>query len=354
MGSAVAVTRSPLASLAHGRGSLVRALVLAGPRRRRPRRCAPPSTRCCATTRRSPGRTSTRWLAADTRASTAHRFFHWPLEFADVFYDESGRVPERAGLRRRDRQSAVGNAAARSERRTERANPEPRNLGTAEPRPDALRPRLRPLPERAIAATSTCTSPFSSARSRSRSPADASAWCCRGASRPTTARRIFGRRLLDRSTLDTIVGLDNADAIFPIHRGLRFVVVVAGAGGRTREVRARFGIRTTAELDALPARDDPAASAYPIRLTPAQLALVGGRTRRIPDARSTTGPRPARRMSPALSAARQSRGVESPVRTRAQRDRRSRGRSARPACRRSRASTSRRSLAVVDRRPGCT
>ena len=53
-------------------------------------------------------------------------------------------------------------------------------------------------------------------------------------------------------------------------------------------MRARFGIRTNAELDALPARDDPATSAYPIRLTPAQLALVGGRTRRIPDARSKT------------------------------------------------------------------
>ena len=46
-------------------------------------------------------------------------------------------------------------------------------------------------------------------------------------------------RLLDRSTLDTVVGLDNADAIFPIHRGMRFVVVVAGAGGRTaRSARA--------------------------------------------------------------------------------------------------------------------
>jgi hypothetical protein len=95
-------------------------------------------------------------------------------------------------------------------------------------------------------------------------------------------------RLLDRSTTDTVVGLDNADALFPIHRGMRFVVVVASAGGRTHELRARFGVRSNAELDALPARDDPAASAYPIRLTPATLARVGGRTRRFPDARSQT------------------------------------------------------------------
>ena len=103
---------SPLASLAHGGRSLVRALVLAAASRRRRPKCAPPSTRSCgddstldARERRRVGSAGAQSLAA------AHRFFHWPLEFADVFYDESGRARQRAGLRRGDRQSAVGDAA---------------------------------------------------------------------------------------------------------------------------------------------------------------------------------------------------------------------------------------------------
>ena len=59
------------------------------------------------------GRANVDALAQPAHAlAAAHRFFHWPLEFADIFYDESGRVRTRARVRRRHRQSAVGNAAA--------------------------------------------------------------------------------------------------------------------------------------------------------------------------------------------------------------------------------------------------
>jgi hypothetical protein len=221
-----------------------------------------------------------RWLSHTHALAATHRFFHWPLEFADIFYDESGRVRSAPGF-----DAVIGNPPWEMLRRDPKEGHgalERRNHSLVRfVRESGLYPSCdrghmnlyQPFLERALSLAKP------GGRVGMILP-----W---GLSADDGAAHLRAR-LLDRSTLDTVVGLDNADAIFPIHRGVRFVVVVAGAGGRTREVRARFGIRTNAELDALPARDDPASSAYPIRLTPAQLALVGGRTRRFPDARSNT------------------------------------------------------------------
>ena len=94
-------------------------------------------------------------------------------------------------------------------------------------------------------------------------------------------------RLLDQAALDTVVGLDNARAIFPIHRGLRFLVAVASPGGPAREVRARFGVKTGDEIAQLPdALDDRGDDrGYPIRLSRGLLEAVSGKARRIPDIR---------------------------------------------------------------------
>ena len=88
--------------------------------------------------------------------------------------------------------------------------------------------------------------------------------------------------LVDAGALDTIVGCDNARGLFPIHRGLRFAVVVATPGGRPRDTHARFGVATTETLEAMTtAQADP----WTTRLDAAQLARLGGPTRRIPDLR---------------------------------------------------------------------
>jgi len=92
--------------------------------------------------------------------------------------------------------------------------------------------------------------------------------------------------LLGRAGVDTIVGLDNRAAMFPIHRGLRFLTIVATPGVPASTIRARFGVTTAAELDALPAREDGTReTAYPIRLSPARLQWLGGRAGRWPDLR---------------------------------------------------------------------
>ena len=255
-----------------------------------------------------------RWLRQTQSLAAAHRFFHWPLEFADVFYDESGQVLREPGfdavignppweMLRRDRE---GNHTAREPR-----NPAPRQArgalspskgGTSEPRPsrDSGRPefgegRNRQLMRfvRESGLYPSCDrghmnlyQPFLERALSLAKPGGRVGMILPWGLSVDDGASSLRARLLDRSTLETVVGLDNADGLFPIHRGVRFVVIVARAGGRTREIRGRFGIRTSAELDGLPARDDPAASAYPIRLTPERLAVIGGRSRRFPDARS--------------------------------------------------------------------
>jgi hypothetical protein len=89
--------------------------------------------------------------------------------------------------------------------------------------------------------------------------------------------------LIDAGAIDTIVGLDNARGLFPIHRGLRFAVMVATPGGAPRDTAAHFGLSTTEAIEALTAsQDEP----LPARLSAQILAKVGGPGRRIPDLRN--------------------------------------------------------------------
>jgi hypothetical protein len=97
------------------------------------------------------------------------------------------------------------------------------------------------------------------------------------------------RRLFETSAVDTLVGLDNADALFPIHRGLRFLVLTTTTGQATREIRARFGVRTAAVLDELPGRAaGPDEAPFPVRLTPTFIRRVGGAALRVPDVRRSS------------------------------------------------------------------
>ena len=92
-------------------------------------------------------------------------------------------------------------------------------------------------------------------------------------------------RLLDTCSLDTIVGLDNSAALFPIHRGTRFLVAVASPRMPPRDIAMRCGIRTSEELDALPDVTVDPRQAFPIRLTRERIETLTGRSRRIPDVR---------------------------------------------------------------------
>lgn len=218
------------------------------------------------------------WLDHARAIARELGFFHWPLEFPDVFYDTTGRPRARPGF-----DAVIGNPPWEMLRRDNDA----RRDGTREPEPRNLVSFLResslyPSCDRGQV---NLYQPFlDRALTLARTGGRVGLILPWGAATDDGAARLRAR-LLDESALDTIVGLDNSAGMFPIHRGLRFLVVVASPGGRTASVRARFGVRTADELDGLPGRDDPARPAYPIRLRSEAIAVVGGSTRRIPDVR---------------------------------------------------------------------
>jgi hypothetical protein len=63
---------------------------------------------------------------------------------------------------------------------------------------------------------------------------------------------LLRQHLFDRCTVDAIIGFDNRDALFPIHRGMRFSLVTATAGGSTSELQSRPAVRSAAVLDDVP------------------------------------------------------------------------------------------------------
>ena len=62
------------------------------------------------------------------------------------------------------------------------------------------------------------------------------------------------RHLLDSSEVDTFVSVENRGGLFPIHRALKFLLVAATSGSRTATLPCRFGVRSPDLLDALPDR----------------------------------------------------------------------------------------------------
>src|SRR5262249_2029641 len=64
--------------------------------------------------------------------------------------------------------------------------------------------------------------------------------------------------LLGRCDVDAIVGFDNRERIFPIHRSQRFVLLTASRGSPTRAIACRLGESSPAILEAV--GDEPAAT----------------------------------------------------------------------------------------------
>ena len=74
------------------------------------------------------------------------------------------------------------------------------------------------------------------------------------------------RHLFHRCSVDTWLGFENRDAIFPIHRSVRFTIVCATNSGSTERLNIKCGMRQGSDLDrfATVAAEDPAGSTIPI------------------------------------------------------------------------------------------
>ena len=92
------------------------------------------------------------------------------------------------------------------------------------------------------------------------------------------------RLLLYSCDTDTLVGIENRAGVFPIHRGVRFLLATGTKGSPSSNIRCRFGVRDPNTLERLDEQRPD--EAFPITITPALLDRLSGPGLQIPDFRS--------------------------------------------------------------------
>ena len=240
-----------------------------------------------------------RWLSTSERIASSLSFFHWPLEFPDVFFSADGGVRPSPGF-----DAVIGNPPWEMLRQDDRAD-----APASDRSADLTFVRRSGLYRRCGRGHVNLYQPFverclSIARAGGRV----------GLVLPWSFAVDDGtaelrREVLDRCRIDAIVGLDNAVGMFPIHRGLRFAAVtLTKSPPSSATIRARFGVRGADEIDALPDIDDGDDARTWMRLDRIFLTTVGGPARRIPDIRRPTDVSWLRRLFTELPALGDARG----------------------------------------------
>jgi hypothetical protein len=221
-----------------------------------------------------------RWLAESRAEASARRFFHWTLEFPEVFYSDSG-VPIAGGgfdavignppwdMVRDDNDGDGTRAAARED--ADGLLGFARSSGVYRAQGDGHTNLYQLFVERAFRLT----------RAGGRMGLVVP-WGLASDAGCSALRRL----LLDHSRIDSWIGFENTSAIFPIHRSVRFLLMTTSVGGRTDALPCRLGERDPEILDSpaesIEPRGGPRAVALPRRLlerlSPEDLAIPDIRT----------------------------------------------------------------------------
>ena len=207
------------------------------------------------------------WLDEGRSVADERRFFHWPLEFADVFYDTTGARLPRAGF-----DVVIGNPPWDVVRRDRG------NLMSFVRESGHFRASTR--------GHLNLYQPFVELALRLAKPGGRIGMVLPWGAATDDGAAPLREKLFTRTNVDALAGLDNAQGIFPIHRGLRFLVLSATNGAPTQAIRARFGVHSTEDIDALPSvelLDDEGTGV--MRLAVDTIRRASGPTLRIPDVR---------------------------------------------------------------------
>lgn len=187
-----------------------------------------------------PPRLSTPWLEEARAIASRERFFHWTLEFPEVFHDADGRPLAGAGF-----DAVIGNPPWEVLRG---------------PRPGEAQQSAALL---AFARTSGLYALQGEGHANlfqlflERSLALVRAGGRFGLLVPAGLASDHGcaslrRHLLDRTSVDTWVSIENHDSLFPVHRSIKFLLLGGTAGGATPALPCRAGVRDPAALERLP------------------------------------------------------------------------------------------------------
>ncbi|MGH9347593.1 MAG: Eco57I restriction-modification methylase domain-containing protein [Vicinamibacterales bacterium] len=216
-----------------------------------------------------PAHVEREWHERARSTAERRRFFHWEVEFPEVFFDEGGRRSARGGF------DAVlsnppwdmvrgdsGESGVREERRTDarRLVEFVRGAGIYTAAAGAHVNRYQLFAERALQL----------ARPDGRV----------GLVLPSgvvtdTGSATLRRHLFERADVDSVAGLDNRASIFPIHRSVRFVLLTATTARPTERIACRFGVSDPADLDAVD-ESGLQAPAFPVTLSRSFVARVSG------------------------------------------------------------------------------
>ncbi len=213
------------------------------------------------------------YLGRVTQIRDRLRWFHWELEFPEVFFDRDGARAPDGGF-----DAVLGNPPwdmLRADPGAPRADTSAilrftRDSGLYTSQSDGHGNRYQLFVERAAGLTR---------------PGGRFGLVLPSGFATDHGSAALRRRLFADCAVDAIVGLDNRDGVFPIHRSIRFLLLTAAAGSPTRVVACRFGERDPRAL--AEAGDEPGGSTwFPVRLTPALLKRVSGDGLAVPDVRA--------------------------------------------------------------------
>ena len=210
---------------------------------------------------------SARLLEEAADIACDRRFFHWPFEFPEAYFDASGNPVPNGGF-----DAVLGNPpwdmlrAGGPERTFFRHSGVYRHQSAGQlNRYQMFAERALMLAKRAGRIGLVLPSGFATDH---------------GAAR---LRRTF----FNRTAVETITGFENRRVIFPVHRSVRFLVCISTAGPQTSRIACQFGIDHPGELDTVPdAGDRSPRPSHPISVTPAFLAAIAGDNLAIPELRS--------------------------------------------------------------------
>ena len=169
----------------------------------------------------------------------ARRFFHWTLEFPEVFYGEDGAPLQHHGF-----DAVIGNPPwdmLRADRGPDGDASDltrfARGSGIYRLQGNGHANLYQLFIERALSLLK---------------PAGRFGFIVPSGLATDLGCSALRRELLGRTTIDTFLTVENRDAIFPIHRGLKFTLFTLTNAGATSVLPTRTGMRSPETLDRLP------------------------------------------------------------------------------------------------------
>ncbi len=207
--------------------------------------------------------------------AAARRFFHWTLEFPEVFFDETGGPRADPGF-----DAVLGNPPWEMLRADSHAD----QTCTATPATELARfARHSGIYSLQGPGHSNLYQLFVERGLSLLRPHGRLGFIVPAGLASDHGCAALRRELLDRTTVDTFATCENRDRIFPIHRSVRFTLLTSTKSGRTSVLPLRTGIRSADALDQLPdLGGDPAAVPVPRSV----LRRVTGDLAAIPEIRS--------------------------------------------------------------------